>query len=189
MYYAKKKMDSTLKSFGHAQMLLAQLIFRRKNQQVQIWQPGSIIIDESQPIERLEQMVLQADLIDAYSASLQKLWGDRGGVGVMHTDLDLRCKAVISSILFLTPKKHVIFLGAGASASAGYQLGSGLAELMREPNQLRNELQKCLQLSGMSLEKARERCGEIFDPFISRFQEPLQMFKVSGYSTIDHFSK
>ena len=78
-----------------------------------------------------------------------------------------------------TPKKHVIILGAGASATSGYPLANRLRLLMSSEQVLKAELAK---FNGPGLDQV---FATVFD---ERTKQAVELFRHGGFATIDEFS-
>jgi hypothetical protein len=91
-------------------------------------------------------------------------------------------------------QKHVIFLGAGASASSGYPLADALRlrlssakQLISDFEQLTKNSNPALTYKPMDQERLGERkiCKEIFE----QFQQTIEQFRHGGFGSVDEFSK
>jgi hypothetical protein len=83
--------------------------------------------------------------------------------------------------------RHVIFLGAGASATSGYPIGQELRLRMASKERFERELDKMISptLSDPAGRIARAKCLNRFD----RFSESIELFRHGGFATVDEFSK
>src|SRR5581483_5596843 len=77
------------------------------------------------------------------------------------------------------PKHHVIFLGAGASASSGYPLGNGLRLMLSSKNRL---------LSSLRNERSELATGSVHS-YVDGFASAMSLFREGGFTTVDEFSK
>lgn len=76
---------------------------------------------------------------------------------------------------------HVIFLGAGASFTSGYPIGTGLRLRMSCPSHLGRELLKVVREETSAHTAARE--------FFSAFSDAIRLFRKGGFGTVDEFSR
>ncbi len=85
-----------------------------------------------------------------------------------------------------TPK-HVIFLGAGASASSGYPMADDLRrEWLASADGLRVRFKRAMGL-GLTVEPRQNWILEEFERWIEKYRVPLQLFREGGFGTIDEF--
>jgi hypothetical protein len=76
--------------------------------------------------------------------------------------------------------KHVIVLGAGASASSGYPDGEGLRKLLADPERLRGKVK----------EQLKEKYGEVksgLDQSLSTIEKSIRLFRYGGFASVDEF--
>jgi hypothetical protein len=81
------------------------------------------------------------------------------------------------------PHKHVIFLGAGASATSGYPVANQLRLRMTS----REELLRQLRLAVHGKEEG-EISGQLLD-HLKAHQSTLDLFRYGGFSTVDEFCR
>jgi hypothetical protein len=80
-------------------------------------------------------------------------------------------------------KKHVIILGAGASATSGYPQADGLRLLMSSEPVLREELEKRTNCN-------KERIDQIINwAMRGERAATIELFRHGGFATVDEFSK
>jgi hypothetical protein len=83
------------------------------------------------------------------------------------------------------PKKHVIFIGAGASASVGYPLAVQLKDSMCNPGAFRNALHAAFSADGDG-DKGFERHSVITE--YQRLSEAAALLRDGGFNTMDELS-
>jgi hypothetical protein len=84
-------------------------------------------------------------------------------------------------------QKHVIFLGAGASATSGYPVGQELRLLMSSKDHFEKEIRK-VPPAHEEFQKSwvnHNKCIRHFDDFV----EAVKLFRHGGFATVDEFSK
>ena len=136
----------------------------------------------------LIELLRASDLVKEYEAWLPIVYQGLG-IPMVDASLETRGAAVLNAIANSKPRKHVIFLGAGASASAGFPVGMRLAELMKRPSELRIETISALQQTGVEKDEANRLFETHVANFVKEFENACEIFRRSGYSTIDQFSK
>jgi hypothetical protein len=80
----------------------------------------------------------------------------------------------------LSVGKHVIVLGAGASASSGYPVGEGLRKLLANPERL------CAKVKEQLKEKNEEIEGGL-DYSLKTLDRSIRLFRNGGFATVDEF--
>src|SRR5437762_8940386 len=78
--------------------------------------------------------------------------------------------------------KHVIFLGAGASATSGYPLAADLRLILSSKNSYNRYLEE--KLPGEEFTKLRESLLTQF----TKDQSAIHLFREGGFATVDEFS-
>jgi hypothetical protein len=85
-----------------------------------------------------------------------------------------------------SPRKHVIFLGAGASLTSGYPLANGLRLRLSNERQLIFDLEDLSEKTHASVDfEERKICREYF----GQFKASLEQFRHGGFGSVDEFSK
>ena len=80
---------------------------------------------------------------------------------------------------------HVIFLGAGASASSGYPTGDKLRLRMSSQALFTRHVQKHCHLTDIAIGEF----SRYWDEFIKNCKGSIQLFRKGGFGTVDEFSK
>ena len=80
------------------------------------------------------------------------------------------------------PENHVIFLGAGASATSGYPVGNGLRLNLSCRKRFRSAVEKALGGNSKEVEKICKKHFEIFG-------NSMELFRNGAFATVDEFSK
>jgi hypothetical protein len=81
----------------------------------------------------------------------------------------------------MAAKKHVIFLGAGASSGSGYPLANELRLLMSSRKHLENRL---ADYEGKHRLQGRPIVTEAM-AFLDKFSDALDLFRNGGFATLD----
>ena len=84
-----------------------------------------------------------------------------------------------------TPK-HVIILGAGASASSGYPVGNDLRLWMSSPRSLRERIEVVLK---KGVDADRLLILQHFDEWIKPVEKALQLFREGDFASVDEFCR
>lgn len=85
-----------------------------------------------------------------------------------------------------SPRKHVIFLGAGASFTSGYPLANGLRLRLSNERQLIFDLEELAKVTKESVDfEERKICRDYF----TQFKDALEQFRHGGFGSVDEFSK
>jgi hypothetical protein len=82
---------------------------------------------------------------------------------------------------------HVIFLGAGASATSGYPIGQELRLRMASQKHFDEELKKHIRLD-LVLPEPRNAYGKCLNRFAD-FNDSVELFRHGGFGSVDEFSK
>jgi hypothetical protein len=91
-----------------------------------------------------------------------------------------------SSEQTVTKPKHVIILGAGASASSGYPVGNDLRLSMSSTKALEDRIRKALENAGDV-----DRLGIVkqFHQWIKPLEKALKLFREGNFATVDEFCR
>lgn len=176
------------KLLGKAQLALALIGTRRTGTVQQIWQPDDKV-EHRAVIDYIRHLVNVAQLNYEYGSALNRILEQNPGISVNELGLAAHCKAALSAVASTKPSRHVIFLGAGASASAGLPLAPRLAHLIKNAKDLRHEFKTALINSGVEPQAAEQRCTETLDRIRDIVSPAVQLFRDSGYPTIDQFGR
>jgi hypothetical protein len=82
--------------------------------------------------------------------------------------------------------KHIIILGAGASASSGYPVGNDLRLWMSSPQALKAKITTALDLG---TDADRFSIFKQFDEWIKPLENALKLFREGDFASVDEFCK
>lgn len=83
--------------------------------------------------------------------------------------------------------KHIIFLGAGASASSGYPLANRLVLLMSDRKTFFNEVNRCQKECGDPELDGPEK--SVISQYLNAFQEAVKNLRLGAFASVDELSR